>query len=202
MSPVLTSVKLRPRPTPARFPLFGLSASILSITKEVTHSALSYAILVNNGFERWLVHRRYSEFYAFRRAFLRMTSQCSCRCQYLWLTVSSMVFPRKQANFLPWVPAERIAMDRQDQLNQFLNVVLCLLQHKEHLIACEYARCPVLALVKEFFCAVPATKEVHVVRDLPPKVPRRLPSHDLPIYTIREDDEVINCRSDVQTTWI
>ncbi|EQC36537.1 hypothetical protein SDRG_05986 [Saprolegnia diclina VS20] len=202
--------KLRVRPTPVRFPLLGLSATILSITKDRQHASLAFAILVENGSERWLLHRRFSEFHRFRLELLRLTSKCTCRCQYLWLTLSSMVFPKKEANFLPWRPAERIAMDRQDRLSQFLSVLLILLQQKDHLVACEHAQCPVLGLIHAFLHVVPAARKCDqgqlLLRDLPPKTPQRVqsPSHNLPIYPIREDDEVINCRFIMTTTthWV
>ncbi|KDO23546.1 hypothetical protein SPRG_10738 [Saprolegnia parasitica CBS 223.65] len=200
--------KLRVRPTPVRFPLLGLSATILSITKDRQHASLAFAILVENDSERWLLHRRFSEFHRFRQELLRLTSKCTCRCQYLWLTLSSMVFPKKEANFLPWRPAERIAMDRQDRLSQFLSVLLILLQQIDHLVACEHAQCPVLGLIHAFLHVVPTARKYYdaqLLRDLPPKTPRRVlsPSHNLSIYPIREDDEVINCRFiPATTTWV
>ncbi|OQS05440.1 hypothetical protein THRCLA_20621 [Thraustotheca clavata] len=178
----------------------NLSASIVSLTKEPNQRYYTFGILLDNGIERWVLYKRYSDFRRFRQTLLKMTRRPGCDCQYLHLPMSTVAFPGRSAVILPWQTAERIAIKRQDRLTQFLTVMLSLMQTRSA-STCNNELCPILNLVQRFLQVIPMQPDRHWLRDMPPQVPWKTPSPSRkpPVYPIRENEQVVN--SPASSSW-
>ncbi|KDO23544.1 hypothetical protein SPRG_10736 [Saprolegnia parasitica CBS 223.65] len=176
-------------PHPRRPPLAGLFATIVSLhsldelilhedeaytiaSKQSATNVITYRILVDNGAERWLVPKRFSEFYAFRRTLLRLCAASICDCHALHSALAAVLFPSKHERF--WCSAETVAIARRDRLDHFLFVMLSILQSPHHLTDCELALCPVLTCIKTFLHVDPSAR-----KELTALPPRRAPSTTL-----------------------
>ncbi|OQR97710.1 hypothetical protein ACHHYP_20457 [Achlya hypogyna] len=181
----------------------GLSASIVSITKENYKEFYSYGVLLDNGVDQWTLHKRYSDFRRFRRALLAMTRRCQCQCRFLYLPLSTVAFPKR--TLFTWRhAAERTAVERQRRLAQFVSVLLCLLQPSTHAQTCDFAACAVLNLIIKFLHIVPrTTMELHGHRAPPPRMlwPATARRQKPPIYTIRENDIVVGSPASTRLEW-